>query len=89
MRFKLKKKEGCYIDHRGYYRYSNSDRLVHRHIAAKYVVKRKLRFNEVVHHKNGNKLDNRPSNLQVMTQGAHHRLHQKQWEKERKKRKRY
>lgn len=78
-----KKKKGYYIDPRGYYRYSNSNRLVHRHIAAKHVVKRRLKFGEVVHHKNGNKLDNRISNLQVMTWDAHNKLHQKQWEKKR------
>jgi hypothetical protein len=35
-------KRGQYIDDRGYARYSDSDELVHRYVAAKYVVGRKL-----------------------------------------------
>lgn len=34
-----------------------------------------LRNNEIVHHINGNKLDNRPENLEVMTASEHCRLH--------------
>lgn len=36
---------------------------------------RELNKNEVVHHINGNKLDNRIENLQVMTRSEHQRLH--------------
>ena len=79
--------KGYYVDENGYFRYKNSKRLVHRHIAAKYVVRRKLRRDEIVHHKNGNKLDNRPVNLQVMTWDQHSKLHERQWERERRKRK--
>ena len=40
------------------------------------ILGRKLDFDEVVHHINGNSLDNDPSNLMVMTRAEHTRLHQ-------------
>jgi hypothetical protein len=39
----------------------------------------------VVHHKNGNKLDNRVENLQVMTLSEHQSMHAKKKNKERKR----
>lgn len=39
---------------------------------------RKLEENEVTHHINGNKLDNRPENLEVMTRAEHINEHREQ-----------
>jgi hypothetical protein len=60
-------RDDYYINENGYYRYRDSGRLVSRHIAEKYVIGRRLRSDEVVRNANGNKLDNRPDNLEVMT----------------------
>jgi hypothetical protein len=38
-------------------------------------LKRLLFENEIAHHKNGIKTDNRPSNLEVLTVSEHNRLH--------------
>ena len=48
----------------------------HRYVMEKYL-KRKLKDNEVVHHINGDKSDNRIENLQVMTLSEHSSMHQK------------
>ena len=62
-----------YIDKDGYYRYRSNDKLIHR-VIAEGLYEYPL-HGLVVHHKNHNKLDNRPDNLQVMTKEAHDELH--------------
>jgi len=51
-----------YTDKNGYKRFKDSNKYVHRWVVEKRV-ERKLTSDEVVHHKNRNKSDNRPSNL--------------------------
>lgn len=47
---------------------------LHRHLASLYLG-RWLKYDEVVHHKNENKLDNNKENLEVLTNVEHSRLH--------------
>ena len=66
-----------YINSKGYKVYSDSDKVVHRHVA-EMMLGRKLKKGEVVHHKNRNKLDNRRSNLWVCrNQAEHESFHRK------------
>ena len=70
-----------YIDQDGYKRYSDSNKLVHRHVA-EMKLGRKLKAGEVVHHINRDKLDNRRSNLWVFkSQEQHKYIHKKDKEK--------
>lgn len=60
-----------YRDARGYLRFKDSGKLVHRWKAEK-MLGRKLRPGEVVHHKNKSKRDNRYSNLEVFPSRKSH-----------------
>ena len=66
-----------YIDQKGYPRWKDSGRLVHRTVAANKVGGR-LFSNVVVHHIDGNKMNFRKDNLWVMSRSAHARLHANQ-----------
>jgi HNH endonuclease len=60
------------IDTDGYHRTSENGTAAPTHrLIMETHLGRKLTPNEVVHHKNGNKLDNRLANLQVMTRREH------------------
>jgi hypothetical protein len=64
-----------YIDNKGYMRFTDSKKLVHRWAAEK-KLGRKLNRKEVVHHINRNKLDNHPDNLYICkNQWQHYAIH--------------
>ncbi len=64
-------------DKKGYKKFADSGKSVHRHVAER-KIGRKLRKGEVVHHKNRDKSDNRRSNLEVFkSQKTHHASHKK------------
>lgn len=70
-------KGGTYISANGYvvkYLGHGKEKTEHR-IIAEQKLKRKLMSNEIVHHINHNKTDNRPENLAVMTQSEHMKVH--------------
>ncbi len=64
-----------YTDNRGYLRYSDNNKLVHRVVAAR-KIGRNLNKGEVVHHIDRNKKNNNPNNLWVFpNQSAHDKVH--------------
>src|SRR5437763_5064307 len=72
----LIKMADTYIGKDGYRRFTDSDTAIHKWVAEKYVIKRKLRWGEEVHHRDHNKLNNAPDNLYVTrNHDEHERLH--------------
>lgn len=54
--------------------YHNNQIKLHRYLM-EIKVGRKLQFNEIVHHINGDKLDNNIDNLQLVTRSEHNKIH--------------
>ena len=63
------------LDENGYYRFKDSDKLVHRWVVETKIMKRPLKKGEIVHHVNGDKKDNCEENLVVLTSKQHYKLH--------------
>lgn len=63
-------------EHRGYIQIAiGSYRAPLHRLIAEMIAGRPIRSDEVVHHKNGNTLDNRPENIEVMSRAEHQRRH--------------
>ncbi len=71
-----KKKSKTRIDKEGYYRFIDSNKLVHRWIVEKHY-NIKLKPSQIIHHKNGNKRDNRIENLEIILDESAEEIHKR------------
>lgn len=70
-----RRRSKVHTDKKGYKRYKDNNKSVHRHVAER-KLGRALKPREVVHHKNRDKQDNRRSNLRVFkSQKEHDKTH--------------
>ena len=65
------KSSKTYVSGKGYRRFKDSGTYVHRWVEEK-KLGRKLKSGEVVHHKDGNPLNNSPNNLKVYKNQSQH-----------------
>lgn len=69
-------KETAYIDGRGYLRWKKNNRLCHRDIAWEHGLRGHDKFGNCdIHHKDENKFNNNPSNLEILTREEHQKEH--------------
>lgn len=80
--YDYKKQNTIHIDSRGYER-DGYGTLVHRKVAYRYLFKgwgdRGPFGNFDVHHKDGNKRNNHPDNLEILTREEHDKKHKKKY----------
>ena len=71
-------RDNAYIDSRGYLRWKKTGSLCHRDIARKYCDNRSGRpfYRCDVHHKDRDKMNNMPSNLEILDRGTHKHRHE-------------
>ncbi len=71
-----KEESKTFKDRHGYLRFKDTGRLVHRWMASKKLGRYKHVFKGMqVHHIDGNKLNNHPSNLIILTKEEHEKRH--------------
>jgi len=74
-------RDSCSVDNNGYLRWKSSNRLCHRDITFNYVYKKGSFTNQFsdydVHHKDGDKFNNNPDNLDVVFREEHEIQHGK------------